>query len=104
MKQCRICGKGWFPDIVISHGGWGCGLDVSWVYPEACRISYLEWWFANDADDYSSIREMYGGITIRVFELRQRNLSVALELSEAHNIITPTQWQRDQLLFAKAAL
>ena len=24
--------EGWYPDIVISHSGWGCGLEVSWVF------------------------------------------------------------------------
>ena len=31
------------------------------------------------------------------FKLRQRNLTLALELSEAHRIITPTRWQQSQL-------
>ena len=25
----------------------------SWVFPKATRITYLEWWFANDAKEYS---------------------------------------------------
>ena len=31
------------------------------------------------------------------FKLRRRNLTLAMELSEAHRIITPTRWQQSQL-------
>ena len=90
---------GWNPDVVISHSGWGCGLDVSWVFPGAKSISYLEWWFRNDADDYdfdpdSPWWTYNQDLRLR---LRRRNLSLALELSEADHVVTPTKWQRSQL-------
>ena len=90
---------GWYPDVVVSHSGWGCGLDVSWVFPRARRISYLEWWFRNDAEDYDfdpGNKWWDYNQNIRL-KLRRRNLSLALELSEAHNIVTPTRWQLSQL-------
>ena len=31
------------------------------------------------------------------FKLRRRNLTLVMELSEAHHIITPTRWQQSQL-------
>ena len=90
---------GWFPDLVISHSGWGCGMDVSWVFPKARRISYLEWWFANDAYEYSF--DLNGNWcdynSEKRLKLRHRNLSLALELSEADHVVVPTQWQRAQL-------
>ncbi len=91
--------EGWFPDFVISHSGWGCGLDVSWVFPQAVRISYLEWWFANDAAEYSFDpgNQWWDYSPEKCLKLRHRNLSLAFELSEAHHIISPTYWQRDQL-------
>lgn len=96
----KIRDSGWIPDKVISHSGWGCGLDVSFVFPESHRICYLEWWFANDADDYTFDPDNpwwnYNSSNKRL-KLRHRNLTLALELSEAHSIVTPTCWQRDQL-------
>ena len=90
---------GWKPDLVISHSGWGCGLDVSWVFPQALRISYLEWWFANDAAEYGFDpgNPWWDYSSSMRLKLRHRNLSLALELSEAHHVVTPTCWQRDQL-------
>ncbi len=95
---------GWYPDVVISHSGWGCGLDVSWVFPKSLRISYLEWWFANDAVDYTFDpgNPWWDYSPEKCLKLRQRNLSLALELSEADHIVVPTRWQRSQLPTALA--
>ena len=97
MSQLRA--EGWTPDLVISHSGWGCGLDVSWVFPQARRIAYLEWWFDNDWADYTYDPDNpWWGYGDRArLKLRHRNLSLALELSEADAVVTPTQWQRSQL-------
>ena len=92
-------GEGWMPDVVLSHSGWGCGLDVGWVFPLARRLVYLEWWFSDAAADYdfkpSDPWWSYSKATR--FKLRQRNLTLAYELSEAHVVVAPTQWQRSQL-------
>ncbi len=97
MKEVRD--GGWCPDLVISHSGWGCGLDVSWVFPKALRISYLEWWFANEADEYTFDpgNPWSNYSPEKCLQLRHRNLSLALELGEAHHIVVPTLWQRSQL-------
>ena len=91
--------KGWNPDIVISHSGWGCGLEVSLVFPKAKRVSYLEWWFRNDADDYNFDPNCpwWNYSEELILKLRRRNLTLALELAEAHHVVTPTLWQRSQL-------
>jgi glycosyltransferase involved in cell wall biosynthesis len=91
--------EGWHPDVIVSHSGWGCGLHAGWVFPLARRISYLEWWFADDAADYDfdPTNPWWGYSEASRFKLRQRNLSLALELAEAHAIVAPTRWQRSQL-------
>ena len=91
--------EGWIPDLVISHSGWGCGLEVSWIFPNAKRISYLEWWFRNDAEDYDFDpgNPWWDYSQTMRLNVRRRNLSLALELTEAHQIVTPTYWQQSQL-------
>ena len=91
--------EGWSPDFVISHTGWGCGLDVSWIFPQAKRICYLEWWFNNNSPDYTFDpgNRWWSYNHDKCMKLRHRNLSLALELSEADCIVTPTNWQRSQL-------
>ena len=40
--------KNWYPDVVVSHSGWGCGLWSKLVFPKSKLVSYLEWWFQFD--------------------------------------------------------
>ena len=99
VQGCSNKEEGWKPDVVLSHSGWGCGLDVGWVFPLAKRLVYLEWWFSDTAADYDYKPDdpwwSYSKATR--FKLRQRNLTLAYELSEAHALVAPTNWQRSQL-------
>lgn len=86
---------GWDPDLIISHSGFGCGLHSQYVWPNARKIAYVEWWFA-----INSKMSMFEGnkqSRISEFSSRERNLALALELSEADEVIAPTNWQRQQL-------
>jgi len=89
---------GYYPDVIISHSGWGCGFFAKSVFPNAYLISYLEWWFARNSPDYvydTNCRWIkYSKNTINKLYLRNRLLAV--ELSEADKIICPTKWQLSQ--------
>jgi len=91
--------QGWAPDVVVSHSGWGCGLDARDVFPKARLISYLEWWFAETSPIISFDPDnpwlRYGPAD--QLALRRRNLPLAAELAEADRVISPTLWQREQL-------
>ena len=89
---------GWEPDVVVSHRGWGCGLHSSLVWPNAKRIAYVEWWFAAQSSLYTfdTTNKWWTGPGDG-HGLRARNMPLALELSEADELITPTRWQRQQL-------
>ena len=89
----------WIPDYIVSHSGWGCGLHSKAVFPNAKLISYLEWWFDDDAEEYSfdANNSGYGYEKSAIDKLRLRNLSVAYELLIADKVISPTIWQANQL-------
>lgn len=92
---------GWQADVVVSHSGWGCGLHSSLVWPKAKRIAYVEWWFEAQSALYKfdpNNRWWVGPTDGHC--LRERNLPLALELSEADELVTPTKWQRQQLPLA----
>lgn len=91
--------RGWYPDVVISHSGWGCGMYVREVWPKTCIISYLEWWFNPESDNYKfDENNSYLGLTRKVAAKHwKRNLPISLELSCSDHIVAPTRWQRDQL-------
>ena len=94
----QLAQNGWQPDVVVSHSGWGCGLHSAMVWPEAKRIAYVEWWFAAESPLYSfdPANRWWPGPGDG-HSLRERNLALALELSEAQELVAPTKWQRQQL-------
>lgn len=90
--------NGWVPDVIVSHSGFGCGLHSPHVWPDAYRISYVEWWFAENSElsKFAPNDKWWCGPKDKI-SIRERNLPLALELSEANSMICPTKWQRSQL-------
>lgn len=89
----------WSPDLVISHSGWGCGLYVKEIWPNSRLISYLEWWF-NPTSEFFSFDESNKNLNIHkgsIAKSWQRNQQISLELSVSDKIVSPTNWQKNQL-------
>ncbi|KZR73254.1 Glycosyl transferases group 1 [Prochlorococcus marinus str. MIT 1320] len=94
----KLKGNGFFPDIIISHSGWGCGLHSLVVWPNARRISYLEWWFDKNCKLYEfGAKSKWMPARNFTINERLRNSPLSLELVEADIIISPTEWQKRQL-------
>lgn len=91
--------KGWIPDIVISHSGWGCGFYVKEIWPNTKLISYLEWWFNPKSDVYSyDPSNKYLGINFNSIKKHwARNADISLELASSDTVVSPTAWQKNQL-------
>ena len=89
--------EGWYPDVIVSHSGWGCGLHVSEIFPKARQIVYVEWWFANNSADYTFDPDnawwSYSNKLASSFVVK---FTLALELAEA-DVVAPTLWQKNQL-------
>lgn len=92
--------QGWSPDVTIAHSGWGCGMYVKETWPTTHLISYLEWWFDISSDFVTSLNasEYFNNFSEGDLQkLWNRNAYAAIEMCSANKIITPTQWQKDQL-------
>jgi glycosyltransferase involved in cell wall biosynthesis len=99
----RLKDRGYDPDVVISHTGWGCGQAVSRVWPESLRIGYVEWWFKED----SMHRRFDAACEWQLFNHQKgnrlstqqgmRNLAFLQEMVECKILVAPTAWQRMQL-------
>ena len=87
--------KGYRPDIVMAHSGWGAGLFVKDIWPEAVYIPYLEWWYR-----YPPIDTAYDGdFTPSVdTQLRQRirNTPLLLDIAAGDFCLCPTRFQAEQ--------
>ena len=90
---------GWIPDLVISHSGWGCGLNVKEIWPDTKFISYLEWWFNPKSATYSydPENENLGLNSHSIPKHWLRNKDISLELASADKIVAPSFWQKKQL-------
>ena len=94
----KLKDDGYEPDLIVSHSGFGCGLHTSCIWPKSRKISYVEWWFKYNSElvTYDPRNKWWEGPT-NSLSLRQRNMLVALELSESDILVSPTEWQKQQL-------
>ena len=91
--------RGWTPDVVISHSGWGCGLYVKEIWPNCTFLTYLEWWFSPTSQFFFH-DEKNRELNLNRSSIKKnwdRNRFLALELASSDQIIAPTKWQRNQL-------
>ncbi|MDM8540541.1 glycosyltransferase [Desulfococcaceae bacterium HSG9] len=96
LNLCRELKKNGFePDVVYGHSGWGSAWFVKDVFPKACHLSYLEWYYNSDGADmvFGRWKPM---TSERAAGLRLKNTPILSDLTVCDLGIAPTKWQRDQ--------
>ncbi|HMM39068.1 MAG TPA: glycosyltransferase [Desulfovibrio sp.] len=86
--------QGFVPDVIYSHSGWGPGLYLGEVFPEARRLCYFEWFYDPDGAD-----ARFGGATQQPMDrarARARNLPILMDLANCRQGICPSRWQAEQ--------
>ncbi|NBJ11595.1 glycosyltransferase [Microvirga arsenatis] len=84
--------KGFRPDVILAHPGWGDALFVPEVFPEARFIAYLEYFYRAQDSDLDFDPEL----RVRSRDLRTvplRNATNLLAFAAADCCVTPTRWQ-----------
>ena len=85
--------KGFVPDVVIGHAGWGETLYVKDVFPTAKLINYFEFFYhATGAD--TDFDPEYPNTIDDVLRIRTKNSINLLALENCDAGISPTQWQK----------
>jgi len=87
--------KGYKPDIVMAHSGWGPGIFIRDIWPDAIYIPYLEWWYNWPLVDVQFLGDGTHGYDTQLRQ-RVRNIPQMLDLSSADFGIVPTQYQASQ--------
>jgi glycosyltransferase involved in cell wall biosynthesis len=88
--------KGFNPDVILGHFGWGETLFLKDVWPRAKLLVYAEYFYGNgDADTNFDPEFQVDALRARMSN-RGRNGSLALALVSADRALAPTQWQRRQ--------
>jgi len=94
-EAMALAEKGWQPDCIVNHVGYGNGLFLSDVFPQARRIGLFEWYYTPYGSDVDFLTN--GQVEPdRVLKLRIWNAQTLLELAACDHCVTPTHWQRQQ--------
>ncbi|MEL7488963.1 MAG: glycosyl transferase family 1, partial [Pseudomonadota bacterium] len=87
--------RGWSPDVVMAHSGWGPGLFIKDVWPDAKYVGYFEWYYSATAPDILYLADEPPDVDDQL-RTRMRNGAILADLASCDVGICPTQFQRDQ--------
>ena len=85
--------KGFVPDVVFGHGGWGETLFLREVWPEARHLSYAEFYYAARGLDADFDPEFQPADLGRRLRTSARKAHLMMALAEADAAVAPTRWQ-----------
>lgn len=83
------------PDVICVHPGWGEGLFVKDVFPDAKVLAFLEFFYRARGSDVGFDPEFPSGPK-QAFRIRMKNATLLLSLDAADWGLTPTRWQLEQ--------
>lgn len=91
----QLKSRGFVPDVICGHSGWGPTLFVKDVFPNTPLLCYFEWFYhaqGSDADfdpaESLSIDD--------IARIRLKNAPILVDLYSCDRGLSPTQWQRSQ--------
>ena len=87
--------KGFIPDIVYGHSGWGQTLFIKDAFPNATLLCYFEWFYqAHGSDaDFDPEDSLTADDEARI---RIKNAPILIDLYSCDRGLSPTNWQRQQ--------
>lgn len=84
-----------YPDVVYAHSGWGPGLFIKDLFPDAKYLCFFEWFYharGTDADfDPADPIDEDTEAKIRI-----KNSPILIDLYSCDRGLAPTYWQRQQ--------
>ena len=87
--------EGFIPEVICVHPGWGEGLYLKEVFPEAKILSYYEFFYRSQGADIGFDPEFPPSFDDR-FKVPTRNATQLLSFTASDWGISPTHWQREQ--------
>ncbi len=96
--------EGFVPDVVCVHPGWGEGILLRDVWPDARTIGYFEFFYRPSGSDVGFDPEFSrGGVDASLIVrgrnviVRGRNAALLLGMAACDAGVSPTHWQHRQL-------
>jgi glycosyltransferase involved in cell wall biosynthesis len=88
-------GRGFVPDLVIAHSGWGDAIFIKDVFPNTKFVNYAEFYYSAQGAD-AGFGETDPLDIDKICRVRMRNSHLLQAMESCDRAITPTQWQRDR--------
>jgi glycosyltransferase involved in cell wall biosynthesis len=87
--------RGYVPDVIFGHSGWGETLFLKEVWPEARLLVYAEFYYRGHGADSDFDAEFQKGGFDRTLIAQARAAYLAQSLAHADCGLSPTHWQAD---------
>jgi hypothetical protein len=88
----QLKAKGFVPDAIVAHPGWGETLYAKDIFPNTRLVHYCEWYYSNEAADFGFDPEFPVTLDDQL-RIRTWNALHLLNLQNCDAGVTPTQWQ-----------
>lgn len=89
--------KGFVPDVICVHPGWGEGILLRDLWPEARTIGYFEFFYRSSGSDVGFDPEFSRAGSDASLIVRGRNAALLLGMAACDAGVAPTNWQHRQL-------
>ena len=89
----KMKARGYAPDLVVAHSGWGPGLYVRDVWPDTKYVGYFEWYYRSTGSDVDFLKKPSDD---DVHRIGTRNAAILLDVAACHWGIVPTRYQASQ--------
>lgn len=84
--------RGFVPDIVCGHSGWGPTLYMKEKFPEAKLLCYFEWYYQSHGTDVEFLPNADLS-DHNICRIRSTNIPILMDLAACDWGISPTRWQ-----------
>lgn len=88
----QLKAKGFVPDAIVAHPGWGETLYAKDIFPNTRLVHYCEWYYASEGQDFGFDPEFPVTLDDKL-RIRTWNSLHLLNLQNCDAGIAPTQWQ-----------
>jgi glycosyltransferase involved in cell wall biosynthesis len=89
----RLKNKGWHPDVIIGHPGWGELLFIRDIWPTAKLVVYCEYYYQAQGQDFNFDPEFQDMRYRTIERMKMKNTVMLSALADADMAYSPTQWQ-----------
>lgn len=91
----RLHGKGFSPDLICAHPGWGEALFLKDIWPETPLLSYQEFYYQPKGFDFDfDPQQQLPQSWLDKAKLRMKTANLLLNLQASDWCVTPTEFQR----------